>query len=509
MLVILSSGYVSEDLQVELGKIPPCMLPVGGKLLLEHQIESMPEEVIYLTLPLGYCIDKYAAELIQRKDIRVSWQPHDLTIGEVLAKILVEMPTDKYLNILFGDTLILDYKIGNYIGISKAIGYYQWSVYNEDLNQFGNNSFDQEHNFVFNGFIAVSGKNTLLLALIEKDIDLIEALNMLVADNSLSVFNNEKWYDFGHLQTYYNSKKLYTNERSFNSLNYERGYFVKTSFDEPKVKSEYKWFCELPEDYGIYLPSVIKRGSGYCVEYLNFLTLAELYTFGRTQNFHWKKILESCFEFIGLSNKFRHSCEYVNMNLNWSLADKTVKRLNDFSSDLSLTWEYLLKENDLDQALLFGTLDQMIGNSLSCQGVIHGDFCFSNILYDFRSQRIKVIDPRGCDFSGVATHIGPVIYDVAKLAHSAIGRYDDIMAGKFEFATNTMGIQSLTFHENNESIQELFVDLCMAHNISIKAVYGAMIHLFISMVPLHCESKVRQAAFIVNAFRLYRESSEL
>ena len=34
---------------------------------------------------------------------------------------------------------------------------------------------------------------------------------------------------------------------------------------------------------------------------------------------------------------------------------------------------------------------------------IHGDFCFSNIMFDFRSNRIKTYDPRGIDFSDTIT----------------------------------------------------------------------------------------------------------
>ena len=33
-------------------------------------------------------------------------------------------------------------------------------------------------------------------------------------------------------------------------------------------------------------------------------------------------------------------------------------------------------------------------------GISHGDFCLSNILFDSRSDRLKVIDPRGLDGGG-------------------------------------------------------------------------------------------------------------
>ena len=66
---------------------------------------------------------------------------------------------------------------------------------------------------------------------------------------------------------------------------------------------------------------------------------------------------------------------------------------------------------------------------------MHGDFCFSNILYDFKSQSIKVIDPRGLSGDGKEQSIyGDLRYDVAKLAHSVIGKYDFIIAGRFSYS---------------------------------------------------------------------------
>ncbi|ECP3589223.1 hypothetical protein FZH48_26620, partial [Salmonella enterica] len=66
--------------------------------------------------------------------------------------------------------------------------------------------------------------------------------------------------------------------------------------------------------------------------------------------------------------------------------------------------------------------------------ITHGDFCFSNILYDFRSQRIKLIDPRGINFYNELSIWGDIRYDLAKLNHSVIGRYDLIIAEHFSLA---------------------------------------------------------------------------
>ena len=55
MLIINSGAYVTPEFQAEFGKIPPCMLPIGNKKLIEHQVQRLkaafPGRDIFLTLP--------------------------------------------------------------------------------------------------------------------------------------------------------------------------------------------------------------------------------------------------------------------------------------------------------------------------------------------------------------------------------------------------------------------------------------------------------------------------
>eukprot|EP01034_Spumella_vulgaris_P006135 gene6135-biopygen5401 len=45
-------------------------------------------------------------------------------------------------------------------------------------------------------------------------------------------------------------------------------------------------------------------------------------------------------------------------------------------------------------------------------GVMHGDLCFSNILFDTRSDCIKLIDPRGLNFRDEPRLVGDLRYDL-------------------------------------------------------------------------------------------------
>lgn len=43
--------------------------------------------------------------------------------------------------------------------------------------------------------------------------------------------------------------------------------------------------------------------------------------------------------------------------------------------------------------------------------VVHGDLCFSNVMYDSRSNSVKVIDPRGLNIQQELTIYGNQSYD--------------------------------------------------------------------------------------------------
>ena len=63
--------------------------------------------------------------------------------------------------------------------------------------------------------------------------------------------------------------------------------------------------------------------------------------------------------------------------------------------------------------------------------LIHGDYCFSNILCDLPGGHVTLIDPRG-SFGGLTGIYGAPLYDVAKLYHSVYGLYDLIVNDLFE-----------------------------------------------------------------------------
>ncbi|MEO9945787.1 hypothetical protein [Paraglaciecola sp.] len=136
--------------------------------------------------------------------------------------------------------------------------------------------------------------------------------------------------------------------------------------------------------------------------------------------------------------------------------------------------------------------------------IVHGDMCFSNILFDSRIQAVKLIDPRGLSANGNVTIWGDKRYDLAKFYHSALGLYDLIIANRFKIDVAN-DIYNIEF---SSGINQLDLSNVIKKSIFEKSKYeeseiiAINVQLFLSMLPLHYDRPDRQQAMIANALRL-------
>jgi hypothetical protein len=235
--------------------------------------------------------------------------------------------------------------------------------------------------------------------------------------------------------------------------------------------------------------------------------------FGNQPLFVWKNVLNACANFIDncmASGALVNSA--ISIHNNKIYGDKTFTRLKTYaiSEKINLDQPWILNGIELpslneivvemNEAIPF-----MENKYLS---IIHGDFCFSNILYNYKTQSVKVIDPRGLDLDGNETIYGDVRYDVAKLAHSVIGLYDYIISGCFDFEEVEKYNYNFEIQIEHHvlQIQQYFKSLNFG-DIDLKqlSTYPILVHLFLSMLPLHNDHPHRQKAMLANALRLYTE----
>lgn len=310
--------------------------------------------------------------------------------------------------------------------------------------------------------------------------------------------------------------------RHFNKISVIDEYTIeKSSSDKKKIEAECLWY----ENNSRFPSPIIYDGykdcgdyASYTMEYVHGNTLSEIFLSKCECEIKYSDIdyiLFSIYKILTddtsnnlLTNIFEYTIPityYTGFNrvlIESLYSEKTYRRLSDAKIDLNK--HYVINGKSTP------TIREIIENShvsVSDEDIwyIHGDPCFSNIIINNSSVKVSpfFIDPRGYLDNGEFSNIGDIKYDIGKLAHSVIGRYDQIKSDngfelikegdyRYRYEIETTPIQrhfEITF-------KELFKDY---------DYYNVMIHLFLSMIPLHSDRPDHQEKMLINAIRLYIE----
>jgi hypothetical protein len=518
MILITSAAYVNSEFQIEFGRIPPAFLPVGNQKLFQHQFQAIRKvfksEAVYLSLPETFELNICDQKTLDQNNITIVRCCDKLSLGQsisdVLKSILVK-PHLEPLRILHGDTLILDLPTTeNIIGIASSKDDYQWEVDGEK----------NKKETVWCGFFTFKTPQ-ILARVLELCPNFVEAVRQYNQVENLYRSMIHEWLDFGHINTYFQSRAKITTQRSFNSLLVADGCVRKSGTPYSKIAAETEWYRNLPTNFKRFSPQLIdfaddNNGAAfYITEYLPVPPLNEIYVHGRNSLLYWRNVLAVCLEYLSLCERFELSCEKksaVAVDYLRLAESKTFTRLENFfgknrylRGDLSMQINGKLVPSI--NSIISDCL-QRLQNQKSVPGLLHGDFCFSNILFDSRSGSIKVIDPRGLNSLSEQTNLGDIRYDVAKLTHSVIGLYDFIIAGffecSFEVDSSKAKFDLLIYNDKRISnIQEDFLNHNMGTQLSVFDSMPMVVLLFLSMLPLHSDNKARQNALLANALRVY------
>lgn len=509
MFLITSAAYISPGLASEFGKLPPCMLPVQNKRLYEHQRALVPSsEMCVLSLPKSYKLTTFDRERLAALRTRVVHVPDEFSLGQSIVYVLNVIGNyDEPLRILHGDTLfsMLD-ESTNICAVAKAEDGYEWA------------SAGLQDKRVYSGYFSFSNQSLLIQKITECGYKFIQGLEEYAKEISITYKDFPNWMDFSFVNSYYRSISKLTTQRVFNSMKVSRYSVRKSSRDKQKMEAEANWLMSLPVSMKHYAPSVWDKGvdgdSGYYeIEYYFLSSLANLYVFGRNKSYVWEEIVDACATYLNDEASFRPmNLQEVASKNDHLYAEKTLQRLGKYCEQVGMSLDNVWTINEIETPSLNDIVKE-IGTYISKQDarfatLMHGDPCFSNILYDFKSKSIKVIDPRGINSDGNIDVYGDFRYDVAKLAHSILGMYDYIIGGMYEYSEHSTYNVSLSFETNEvvSHVQEYFCSKTYGgYTLKELSTYPIMIHLFLSMLPLHHDHPERQKVMLANALRLYVE----
>jgi hypothetical protein len=517
MILISSAAYVGDEFQIEFGKLPPTFLPIGNKRLFETQIENLKllfNEDIFISLPDSFTLPIKDEFFFKNKEIKIIRNQDNLSLGASILQSLKKMQIeDRPLRILHGDTLLVDIPSQmDCIATSETNFDYSWEI----------ESSDEDKELIWCGFFSFSQASLLEKYLIESDMDFIKAIKNYDKKIALSHIQVYGWYDFGHINSYFNNRKIIKTQRHFNELEIKDGTIVKSSKNKVKINAEYEWFKNIPDELKIYTPNLLGskntlNKAEYSLEYLHYPGLNEIFVHGLKPAFTWNNIFHLCDDFLAKFSNYNFE-EKIKSKISedslYLVRDKTYDRLREFfakNHEIAIDSELLLNGEEI------GSIKKIVDNCLRSHdaknvipGYLHGDFCLSNIMFDSRSCRIKVIDPRAVDFKDDFNLYGDLRYDLAKLTHSVVGLYDFIIAGAYDLEL-TFSAKQFNFNFNihtdlrTKKIIKAFELYRFTNKLTANYVMHITILLFLSMLPLHNENRKLQFALLANALRLYKE----
>ncbi|MBJ7472247.1 MAG: hypothetical protein JHD16_13155 [Solirubrobacteraceae bacterium] len=133
--------------------------------------------------------------------------------------------------------------------------------------------------------------------------------------------------------------------------------------------------------------------------------------------------------------------------------------------------------------------------------ISHGDYCFSNILYNAASRSIHLIDPRGA--TTVDELYSDPYYDLAKLSHSVLGGYDLIVAERtLPRFRQEMALELDAERHDDPQIAERFSAALADRGFSLPLVRLYEASLFLSMLPLHADAPRRVLALALRCAQI-------
>ena len=522
-LLITSAAYVGADIAAEVGMLPPAFLPVGGRRLYELQLRefAVSAQRVILTLPADFEPDPADARLLSRARVEIVRLGLGMSLGEsVLAALRSAGLTQGPLAILHGDTLCLglDLSTQDAVSVGETDDHYRWArfeVAERGIQRIADDDFSHAGSRqVLSGWFHLGDAATLIRS-IERAGGFVSGLDDYTRQRPLQPLSSGEWLDFGHVNTFYQSRGRFSTERSFNALAVSRRIVRKRSHDRTKIAAEIGWYQNLPSAIRPYAATLVDAEleadpPGYSLEHLYLTPLSDLFVFGRLPRLSWRRIFRACDEFIFACRTLPAPRADV-AKASAILLEKSERRLAEFATATSFDITRPISINGTRTPSLTEIVAQVAAAIRPATpehvSFAHGDMSFANLLYDFRAQMIRVVDPRGLNGRGEPSVFGDIRYDIAKLWQCALGGYDFLLAGRYQLEiTDSHQLELvLPFDDRIADIQEFRASRFGGLSPDDADASLIAILLFISMLPLHGDDPQRQMALLANAVRLFAQ----
>jgi len=510
------------------------MIPINGKPVIGWILDDLIEKQIMEVTVVLRTEDSHLQEFLQRVylqrlKIQIAAIKDSPTILHSIRAGLNNHKNTKSIRIILGDTLIKDafQDEDDFVYVHEVEDSERWCVAEIDNNRTVIRYRDKQehlpkpHHALCGYYHLVNGQ------LVAECLDQVIKEGKREVSSLLTAYQNEKmlkakqaleWFDFGNIDKLIEAKQKLLQTRYFNTLTVDSvlNTITKVSEVDDKIRNELNWYESLPDKLKVLGPRIISKsvvnGKMHLVsEYYGYPSLAELYLYGDLTFENWEgifgKLLDIHKEFISFKTLMDEK------NAEAIYATKTFERINLLAKQDDY-WSQTLKQQHvvcngeiLKNIHQYDNLIQTRIKELvktTKPTIIHGDFCFSNILFDVNNQIVRLIDPRG-SFGKVGIY-GDPRYDMAKLRHSISGLYDYIVSDLFEVEEKDyhFGYQVFT-NQPPDELTELFDEKIQSLGYECEEVVFIEALLFLSMLPIHQDQPKRQKAMYLTGLKILND----
>jgi hypothetical protein len=535
-IIVPSWSPLSVDMQAETGSQYPAFIQLGGQSLYTHIVriyESVKNEAeIFFVLP------EHAPDLLLNNlvdfDVSTIRLAASRSIGDTVLSALVGVEPGQLVVVHMADTLLESNWFegeNDVICVQLRSDLYRWTSVQKNSDGAIRVLTDRDH--ISAGFDQMVCVGVFMLS----DGDLFKCkLNSALAApktgvdpffSAIETYSNERaielktpdsWYDCGHIDSYYESRMSFHNLRHFNTLSYdaERGLVTKRSQNSEAFRHQVRWFKQVPDELASFLPRIYDSSDGssphITMELLSIPTLGDLLVNNRLELGAWNDVARKIHHIHSLMHKYSFTSAVAEKIATEVYVGKTRVRIQQFCVQRPEAAHMWVSVSDQRISLndVLETLDKYAEQagllSLESLAPIHGDMCFSNLMYDTRGRLIKLIDPRG-EFS-VPGIYGDPRYDKAKLMHSYAGGYDFIVSDHFDVNVESSGCLNCVIarDEYHLKVQQIFDSALFTDNRDRMECDAIQSLLFLSMLPLHCDKPTRQLAMLFTGLNLYGQN---
>ncbi len=481
----------------ELGKhYSKTILPYKEKPILIHQIEWLEKHgCTEIRVVLNHAEDTVKDILkLYNKNVTICHQEERNGLAGAVLSAEDKSDIDENVLIILGDLIAQedicqDAFTSNFISVKEVPDYSRWCMVETDADGYCKTFIDKpverpDTNLSVSGVYHFVSSHRLfsLLELQLKDEDnkiagefQLSTVLQRIADIEYMNTINLKMIDFGTLEEYLENRSVKIS-RSFNDIQIDGPFITKSSEKErEKIIKEYNWFMNLPDDIAVCTPRIFGKDlfvgrTWYKMEKVKAPSVREIYLFLDSSEETWETLFDAMFSQLKTMESYGQKNGFMK-----SVIEKTKSRVKDIEIPI---------ENKLVNTFI-EDFESAMASIAPRQSLMHGDYCFSNLLYDFNGN-ITMIDPRGELF-------GDHYYEIAKICHSVLFDYDFVDAELYV----KEGKEYKLYNRGKEPIKALFTSMFNKYYSKDEREYILLIcaSLFLSMIPLHSHNRNNQEIY--------------